>query len=80
MNTSEAVKNELKAFLEMQKNLTALVRDKKDFIAFGTTYQYCFGKDFNAAQLLALFRLVRGMDRHYLFLLLFLWPASWQDA
>jgi len=53
MNTSEAVKNELKALLEMQKNLTALVRDKKDFIAFGTTYQHWYSRAYKLVESLA---------------------------
>jgi len=62
MNASETVKNELKALLEMQKNLTALVRDKKDFIAFGTTYQHWYSRAYKLVESLAMIRILNQLQ------------------
>ena len=53
MNTSEAVKKELKSLLEKQNDLIKLAQDNKDIIEFGTTYQNWYSRAYKLVESLA---------------------------
>jgi len=57
MNTSEAIKKELKNLLENQENLLKLAKDNKDILEFGTSYQRWYSRAYKLVEFLAKDRL-----------------------
>lgn len=57
MNTSEAIKKELKNLLENQEDLLKLAKDNKDILEFGISYQRWYSRAYKLVEYLAADRL-----------------------
>jgi hypothetical protein len=57
MNTSEAIKKELKNLLENQEDFVNLAKDNMDILEFGTSHQHWYSRAYTLIKYLAVDRL-----------------------